>query len=955
MRTNERGLALLLVVSLMALVTLMVVSLAVITRIETRVGGVRAEQARARDNALLGLRTALGRLQEAAGPDRRVTATAESTGPTNQPHWVGVWRTDTVGPEPETWLVSGGGPDPRNAAAPSRQHVTLVRGDGSANLRVTAPLELLRTSNDRESVNGGFAYFVADQGLKASLTAAAPAPAQDDFFGQRRLLMGGSRALGFGDDGAVDAARSSFQAGLANLKHHAQLTALEPENAAVIQSRWHDYAGWSRGLLVNTANGGLKTDLSLAGATAIPGLAAFTSLATPDRQIELSPTYPMRPVGGGTGDLYDGIHPIITQIGMQFSVHTISSTSRTLETRLRFFVELTNPYAAALEAEDLRLVVSGLPRDVAIEARTVGTARDHGGATVNLESLYARHADAAGRPAIEFDLPFGASRWEPGRTLTWRLPAGDTMGEAANRELVYDASTRTSFWRERPGSALDGPDALVASSELRFTGTDDWQVGFSLRRGDGDELVSGLLPVFFPVETAWLDANSTLPDFGMEARLVDRSGGVSASGDSPWLREELTGDLRRRVYGEDWWVPKVDLETASYNVAFAAPNSGVEARQLFNRDPVDRSYLSYYQPGYNSDVALFELPRQPWLSVGALQHLPFGEGPIYNVGNSWSERNDWFDAFFFSGRTAGALGNETTLSPVLERVDASESLIDARSGQQWWVRGAFNINSVRPAAWAAVLRGLGTGRGDLTLAYPTHAADTGLVNGVSTATLPRPLARFAQSAGETWEISPNPENFQAVLRTYRRGARSLTEPQVQGLAQVLADSIRARTSQVGPYRSMAEFLAPDMTRFAGRNVIEHAIFTHDEGVVAADRINWDQYFPDAPIPIDEAAPSFLTSADFMTPLAPQLSARSDTFIIRAYGETVPETRPEAFATSEPVGRAWVEAVVQRYPDGVTASDYAQADDSDWRTPMAEETWGRRFRVVALRWLREEDL
>jgi hypothetical protein len=93
----------------------------------------------------------------------------------------------------------------------------------------------------------------------------------------------------------------------------------------------------------------------------------------------------------------------------------------------------------------------------------------------------------------------------------------------------------------------------------------------------------------------------------------------------------------------------------------------------------------------------------------------------------------------------------------------------------------------------------------------------------------------------------------------------------------------------------------------------------------------------------------------MTPLAPQISARSDTFLIRAYGEVVPETPAANYDRETATARAWVEALVQRFPEGVDASDYVQADDADWRNPVADENWGRRFRVIALRWLTEEDL
>ncbi len=952
-RRGERGLALLLVVSLMALVTLVVVSLAVITRIEISTESAQSEQLRARENALMGLEVALGRLQRAAGPDQRVTATAEATGTVEHPHWVGVWRTDTTNTEPIAWLVSGDNPNPTSALAGSRRQIELVDGSGVVDRQVVAPLEVLPSDEAGQQTRGAFAYFIADQGLKAQLAAAIPAPGGDDFIGQRRLLMGGSRALGFGDRPEIDATSSGFQDGLRQSLQSQQWFLLAEGAEEITRDRWHDYAAWSRGLLVDPVRGGLKTDLSLTGDAAIPGLAAYADLATPERGAALSPAYPLRRRTGGGGEIYDGIHPIVTQLGLQFSVHTISATSRTLETRLRFFIELNNPYSSALVAEDLRLVITGLPREIAIEARTLGSTRDHGEATVNLEALYAHHAIGRGRPAIEFDLPVPLDRWAPGRTYNWRLQSGNTMGEAANRELIFEASTRTSYWRERPGNALDGPDALTGSSELRFTGRDDWRIEFSLQRAGGEELIRGRLPEFFAVETAWQDANSTQPDFGIEVRLVDRGDYERADQQSTWLREGLVHDPRRPRFDEEFWLPKIDLESASYNVAFSGPNSAVEARQVFNRDPVERTFFSFYQPSFNADVALFELPRQPWLSVGALQHLAFRDAPIYDVGNSWSSRNDWFDRYFFSGQATGQTAWADDSHPVVRPIDTTTTAELELSAQQHWVEGAFNVNSVSPLAWAALLRGLGGG--ETPLAFATHNNATAEVAGSDVTVLENPLSRFAQSAGELWEISPNPENFQAILRTYRRGVRSLTDMQVEGLAQALTEVVAERIASAGPYRSIEEFLAPDAVRFAGRNAVEEAITRFDENTPEAGRINWDNFFPAAAVPIDVAAPSYLTSADFMTALAPQLTTRSDTFVVRAYGESVPLTPADAYETTEPVAEAWVEALVQRFPEGVDVSEFVQTTPDDWRTPIADPNWGRKFRVISLRWLSPEDL
>ena len=61
------------------------------------------------------------------------------------------------------------------------------------------------------------------------------------------------------------------------------------------------------------------------------------------------------------------------------------------------------------------------------------------------------------------------------------------------------------------------------------------------------------------------------------------------------------------------------------------------------------------------------------------------------------------------------------------------------------------------------------------------------------------------------------------------------------------------------------------------------------------------------------APNYLTQADVLQVIGPVLSARSDTFVIRAYGDAVD---PKGTVTA----RAWCEAVVQRTPDPLDPDD-----------------------------------
>ena len=61
-------------------------------------------------------------------------------------------------------------------------------------------------------------------------------------------------------------------------------------------------------------------------------------------------------------------------------------------------------------------------------------------------------------------------------------------------------------------------------------------------------------------------------------------------------------------------------------------------------------------------------------------------------------------------------------------------------------------------------------------------------------------------------------------------------------------------------------------------------------------------------------PGTLTQPDLVQLIAPVIAARSDTFKIRAYGESVNPT------TKAVLGKAWCEAVVQRVPEYLYSSE-----------------------------------
>jgi len=94
-------------------------------------------------------------------------------------------------------------------------------------------------------------------------------------------------------------------------------------------------------------------------------------------------------------------------------------------------------------------------------------------------------------------------------------------------------------------------------------------------------------------------------------------------------------------------------------------------------------------------------------------------------------------------------------------------------------------------------------------------------------------------------------------------------------------------------------------------------------------------------------PGWTRQADVLRPLAPILSARDDTFVIRAYGDA-----RDASGTTI-TARAVCEAVVRRTREYVDPAD--AADITTLPKSPANVTFGRRFEIVSFRWLSSNEI
>jgi hypothetical protein len=377
--------------------------------------------------------------------------------------------------------------------------------------------------------------------------------------------------------------------------------------------------------------------------------------------------------------------------------------------------------------------------------------------------------------------------------------------------------------------------------------------------------------------------------------------------------------------------------------------------------------------------------------------------PYYDL--SWHLNRALWDRYFVSGvpSTYAAPGDPLPNSRmVIRRSDAGAVPLDElrytggtnkaynQAAAHLIVSGAFNINSTSEQAWRAILGG--------SLGVPAHSdyAATGPAGDkveqiVPFARLSHNLARPGvppyPAVGRTMAADSTTDPL--LRRSLYHGNRGLhlDDPKttstntsatavVNELARTIVREIRTR----GPFLSISDFINRPIlaTKDAAgiKGALQNAIDTMEPAAAQANPFtawnsaagatmvtssllyaSWDSEHyiggPTSEVGTNRDSfrfnysfsPKYLTQADVVSSLGPQLTARSDTFVIRTYGETINPV------TQEIEGRAWCEAVVQRLPDYVAPSINQPADTASG----ANITFGRRLKIVSFRWLTPSEI
>ncbi|WP_309400383.1 pilus assembly PilX family protein [Cerasicoccus maritimus] len=446
------------------------------------------------------------------------------------------------------------------------------------------------------------------------------------------------------------------------------------------------------------------------------------------------------------------------------------------------------------------------------------------------------------------------------------------------------------------------------------------------------------------------------------------------------------------------------------NVAKELPVTQPLSLGQLEHAPLGRDYdhLVYRYTNYQSDqTPPSELsPSDPRRrSMGPVYNRAVGNGYLhpmlaedevwnggYNVDRSYFLNEVLFNRYYFSGlannggpfaennKTASQrlddflAGDKSSINPAYSVMQSEgqslESIADKVHevpGEEYLrlaaflaVEGAFNINSTSVDAWAAMLsasRGQAVMYNDLNAGALAEASDVERTPIISK-TFPAGTSAESQSG-----------NYQSANAALWSGFRALTDEQIHDLAKKIVAQVKAR----GPFLSLGQFFNREISTRDDYNragTVQAAIDASGLNTTADDPALKDALLarfdsneitatdvalatglpsPDALLgDRNEGLPGYITQAELLKPIMPVLSARSETFLIRSYGDVRD--------VNGNVTQAWCEAVVQRNPDYVDSA--ATTSPEPWESPEANSPaaiFGRKFQIISFRWLSEDEV
>ena len=635
---------------------------------------------------------------------------------------------------------------------------------------------------------------------------------------------------------------------------------------------------------------------------------------------------------------------------------------------------------------------------------------------------------------------------EPGKTMMFgyadRVDLSDSDEDDSSWSQDIATASNASIFRgprnlNQTGPDLPDVDMLVEfgfmdsgypNSSRAFGGNMGWGLPYSPGNGNPNT-TSGLFEIaqifYFPFSIDFLTDTGALESVRQNKRYSD--GTDIGSPGVKFLREGLTLNPGRMSELEEvfynfklrtsieagprairpiidsniraiWNNPKWDTDLGLNTIATHTfyDNESNSDKDRFP-GPLDIDSPGASMPNGNGDVfqtVLFDIPRQPLVSIGQLQHAAAGRfsyEPSYIVGNSYANvripLDEWdnsnatdtyssqhsgileisgnfnlYDASYlvneaiFDGYTFTTIPQGSSQAELDEFLVQEELLQNPRyipyqpdgllfdtanlqgvtagrtNAGQVLVDGAFNVNSTSVEAWEVFLSG--------TKGLPFQKMNNnGLVDGFDAVNGVR-FPRVQTVLGQSWQGSPVNESW--------FGFRALTRNEVRLLAEEIVQGIQAR----GPFYNLSEFINRSLVNGEeGKSgVLQTAL---DAAINSGIPVGFES--PAATGSFNQIAIESTQGAgfsiqvlqgDILQSLAPFMQTRSDTFKIRCYGES---SNP---STDEVSSRVWGEAVIQRLPDPIVDESSGTLQEE---LESATSVFGRKFKVVSFRWPTEGEV
>ena len=844
--------------------------------------------------------------------------------------WTGVWDANNPGSPALRWLVSGVNPEPGSAGDEIMLVGPNTAGPISAGHVRVALMDL--ETDDPEGTGtvtaGRYAWWVGDEGVKArgNLRDRHADSALDPMRARARHILPQRMAI---ESVSGMSSIVSHGADLDRVIQNNQLSLLSGGAPGVsdVRRRFHDITSVSRGVLANARDGGLKYDLSAYvesgnAASAAPGgvVPSTRAIAT---GVPLSYVRSWAQLGAAAGGFGSSIEPVRFDGSIQHGAHPM-------------IVRHSHFFGVSYEGEQLR--VHYMPVFALWNPYDVGLAA----------ADYVIEVDIPGRLEFTGD---GSGQFVLPSTMEFVLRAVDLRPGECRLVSASDATPWVPFQSSGGSNLLAAGWRGDSAFFLPLTGRIPPESSAPTIEVGLTPYLSG--PAVIRLRLVTPESTSLIQESVDQARFDLLPGSEVAI--SPSAMEPPTPLLYDGMVGFGWYLQpagdEVDPDDDSKWITIehaGAPSDWPQQRLNSTRGTGFTGY-SWLRPTRPNDsesgqdcVIFWHIPRSndvPLLSLGDLRHMRLASEQwqpryLWDLDGGAAASAEIWDSYFFSGflpsltqpeiddqafapmngriRFLRRDGRGPARSDVVYTGDPGSHPFDTCAAHVM-VDGVFNVNSVSVDAWRALFS-----------SYAGVPVETGQDEEEPLdSPLRHPYPRFPYPHREALDPTVDGRNSVEAWAGYRR----LTDAQVESLARQWAEHVADRGQ---PYTSMEELVNDP--------------FWADS--IAAAGINSPAFTGVGGPPNGLAIPGVFTKWDLLARLLPVLAVRSDTFLVRAYGETL---NPVTEAVE---ARAWCEAVVQRLPEYVDPSDepWERSDLS-----MTNQRFGRRFVITSFRWLSPDDI